>query len=54
MEMLSMSEKADKLRRFAEEARQRVEKSVNDAEKERWIKIAEGWEQLFKDAEKKL
>jgi hypothetical protein len=48
-----MSEKADKFRRFAEEARQRVEKSVNDAEKERWIKIAEGWEKLANDAEKR-
>jgi hypothetical protein len=46
-----MTEKADKFRRFAEEARQRVEKSVNEAERERWLKIAEGWEKLANDAE---
>jgi len=37
-----MNEKADKFRRFAEEARKQAEKSVNETEKERWIKIAEG------------
>jgi len=47
---VDMSEKADKFRRFAEEARKHAEKSVNEAEKERWIKIAEGWEQMAKDA----
>ena len=49
-----MSEKADKFRRFAEEARKHAEKSVDQsAEKERWIKIAEAWEQLAK-VEKKF
>jgi hypothetical protein len=46
-----MSEKADKFRRFAEEARKHMEKSFNEAEKDRWLKIAEGWEQLAKQAE---
>jgi hypothetical protein len=49
-----MSEKADKFRRFVEEARKYMEKSVNEAEKDRWLKIAEGWEQLAGDAEKNL
>ena len=46
-----MSEKTDKFRRFAEEARKHMEKSVNEAEKDRWLKIAEGWEKLAKEAE---
>jgi len=45
-----MSEKADRFRRFAEEARKHMEKSVNEAEKNRWLKIAEGWEQMARDA----
>jgi hypothetical protein len=49
-----MSEKADKFRRFAGEARKHAEKSVNETEKERWINIAEGWEKLAKDAEKQI
>jgi hypothetical protein len=49
-----MSEKADKFRRFAEEARGHMEKSVNEAEKNRWLKIAEGWGQMARDAEKNL
>jgi hypothetical protein len=48
-----MSQKADRFRRFAEEARKQAEKCVEQsAEKERWLKIADGWEQLLKDAEK--
>jgi len=47
----AMSKKADKFRRFAQEARKYLEKSVNEAEKNRWLKIAEGWERLAKDAE---
>ena len=46
-----MKERAEKFRRFAEEARKYLERSVNEAEKERWLKIAEGWEQLARDAE---
>jgi hypothetical protein len=49
-----MSEKADKFRRFADEARKYMDKSLNEAEKDRWLKIAEGWEQMARDAEKNL
>jgi hypothetical protein len=45
-----MSEKADIYRRFAEQARKQMEKSV-EAEKDRWLEIAEGWEQLAKGTE---
>ena len=46
-----MSEKSDKFRRFAKEARQHAEKSVTPVEKDRWIKIAERWERMAEDAE---
>jgi hypothetical protein len=49
-----MSEQTDKYRRNAEEARQQAENCIGAVDKESWLKVAEAWLQLAKEAEKRF